>query len=445
MSTGSQRLTRREFLDRGGKVALGLGLSGPLATLLQGVAHAAPSSKFTGALTLLLGSHMDPVKALVTNYRERYKVPPVVDLVTTPDLKNKLVAAFLARTSPWDAAFLTAQIASSMASNKWVQEATWFIDDLRKGKEGKLLEGGLSASYYRGKIFAVPWAMGSQLLHWNKKLFRKVGLDPNAPLKWHTQKNSWDTFVEYAKKMTGTIDGQRVYGFTDAWAGNHVLWTWGGLLHMHGGRFLDEEFQPTFNSAAGVAATEKLVDLLHTHKVVDPSVTTYTWVFDASPGYFNGTRGMFITWPFMAGVSNNPKASKIAGDSGFAPNPAVDTSGSVDGSEFFGVPVFAKNEAEAWRFMQLITSREGQRVVALGGWAGIYRDVMTEPDILKQFPFYEALATSYNYPVEGGWSPDRPVWQEILGNEIHEVIAKKKKPKEALNDAAKRVFQSRKR
>ncbi|MDR7460016.1 MAG: extracellular solute-binding protein [Armatimonadota bacterium] len=438
-------MTRRELLDRTSRLALGAGLASPLMTLLARAAAAAPSTRLTGALTVLLGSHMDPVKTLVAKYQEKYGVPPRVDLVTTPDLKNKLVAAFLARTSPWDAVFATAQIASSLASNKWVHDATWFIDELRKGREGRLLERGLSAAYYRGRIFAVPWVNGSQLLHWNKKLFRKAGLDPNAPLTWHRQKNTWDIFVEYAKKMTGRIDGQQVYGVTDAWAGNHVLWTWGGLLHMHGGRFLDEEFQPTWNSPAGVAATEKLVDLLHTHKVIDPAVTTYTWVFDASPAYFNGTRGMFITWPFIAGVANNPKASKIAGDSGFAPNPAVDTSGSVDGSEFFSVPVFAKNEAEAWRFLRLVTSREGQRIIALGGWAGIYRDVMTEPDILKRFPFYEALAVSYNYEVEGGWSPDRPVWQEILSNEIHEVIARKKKPREALNDAARRVIQSRKR
>jgi multiple sugar transport system substrate-binding protein len=445
MSMEPHEVTRREFLAQGGKLALGLGLAGSLSTLASGVARAGPGPRYTGALTLLLGSHMDPVKTLVTQYRQKYGFPPVVDLVTTPDLKSKLVAAFLARTSPWDATFITAQLAAGMAFNKWLKDAGWFMDEIRKSGQGRLLERGMGAATFRGTVVAVPWAMGSQLLHWNKRLMRRVGLDPEAPARWHATRNSWDTFVQYAKKMTGTIDGQRVYGYADAWAGNHVLWTWGGLLHMHGGRFLGEEFQPTMNSPAGVEATAKLFDLLHTHKVVDPAVTTYTWVFDAAPAYFNGTRGMFITWPFIAGVANNPKASRIAGHSGFAPNPAVDTSGSVDGSEFFGVPVFAKNEDEAWRFLRLIMSREGQRVIALGGWAGAYGDVMTEPDILAKFPFYSAIRRAYDFPVDGGWSPDRSIWEEILAIEIHEVLAKKKKPKEALDDAVKKINRSRRR
>ena len=41
--------------------------------------------------------------------------------------------------------------------------------------------------------------------------------------------------------MTGERDGVQYYGYTDAWADKHVLWTWGGMLNMHGGSFLDEE------------------------------------------------------------------------------------------------------------------------------------------------------------------------------------------------------------
>ena len=133
-------------------------------------------------------------------------------------------------------------------------------------------------------------------------------------------------------------------------------------------------------------ALQKLYDLLHTHQVIDPAVSTYTWVFDATPGFFEGTRGMFISWPFVAGVAAIPDASQIAGHSAFAPNPAVVTSGSVDGSEFFGVPVYSENKDEAWRLIDLITSREGQRVVAMGGWGSIYNGVLQEPTSWRPSP-----------------------------------------------------------
>jgi multiple sugar transport system substrate-binding protein len=404
------------------------------------LAEATPTP--TGELNLLLGSHMEPVLKIVDLYKEKYGAEPKVELITTPDLQTKVTGAFLARSSPWDSIFVTAALVVPLADQEWLESADVFINE-KVRPVGKLLERGLGAAIYNGQAFAVPWAMGCPILHWNKQMLAEADLDPEAPATWHETKNSWDTFVEYAKKMTRTRNGEQVYGYTDAWAGDHVLWTWGGLLQMHGGRWFDEDFQPVFNSEAGIAATEKLYDLLHTHKCVDPAVTTYTWVFDALPGYLNGTRGMFISWPFVAGVANGSDESKIKGQSGFAPNPAVETSASVDGSEFFGVPVYAENKEEAWRFIELVTSREGQRIVAQGGWAGIYGDVMEEPDILQQFPFYAAIRKSYDYPVDGGWSPDRPEWVQILANEIHEVLGKRKAPKEALDDAAKRILERR--
>ena len=70
-----------------------------------------------------------------------------------------------------------------------------------------------------------------------------------------------------------------------------------------------------WNSDAGAEALQKLYDLLHTHQVIDPAVTAYTWVFDATPGFFDGTRGMFISSLFVAGVSAISEASQIVGHS----------------------------------------------------------------------------------------------------------------------------------
>lgn len=456
----SRRYSRRQILKRGAGLAGGFGLATALSSLLSACGQtaqtpaapeaaadptAAPAAASgSGSLSLLLGSHMEPVMQIVEMYESTYGVTPQVEQITTPDLQNKVTSAMLARTSPGDAIFVTAALSSSIASRDWLRPMGEFINtNVRNGGHGTLMERGMGAANYQGEYYGVPWTMGAPILHWNKQMFSDADLDPEAPATWHSTPNSWDTMVEYARQLTGTRNGEQVYGLTDAWAGTAVLLTWGALLQMHGGRFLDDDLQPVMNSEAGIAATEKLYDLLHTHQVIDPAVTTYTWVFDASPGYLNGTRGMFFTWPFIAGLANNSEDSAIAGQSGFAPNPAVDTSASVDGSEFFSIPVFAENEEEAMRFIELVTSREGQRIVAQGGWASIYSDVLEEPEILEQFPFYEAIRQSYEYPVDGGWSPDRTTWAEILSTEIAEVLAQRKQPKEALDDAVREINASR--
>jgi len=441
-STASRLTTRREILRRGATFAFGMGAASALAALPAAMPQLAGAQ---GGPSLLIGSHMDPIKQLIETYNEERGAQTNIEQITTPDLQNKLTSAFLARRAPWDAVFLTAELVASLADKGWLKSVDDFVNQrIREGGQGQLLERAMGAAVYQGQTYGVPWAVGGPILHWNKQLFADFGLDPEAPATWHETKNSWETLIEYAKQMTGEHNGEQVYGFTDAWAGDHILWTWGGLLQAHGGRFLDDDLQPVMNSEAGVAATQLMYDLLHTHKCIDPAVITYTWVFDVSPAYLDGKRGMFITWPFMSGVANNPEGSKIAGQSGFAPNPAVETSATVDGSEFFGLPAFTENDEAALDFLEFIVSKESMRVIALGGWAGIYGDVMQEPDILEQFPFYTAVAKSYEYPIDGGWSPDRTTWVQILANELHEVMAQKKQPKEALDDAVNKINESRK-
>jgi multiple sugar transport system substrate-binding protein len=107
------------------------------------------------------------------------------------------------------------------------------------------------------------------------------------------------------------------------------------------------------------------------------------------------------------------------------------------------VPVFADNEDEAWRFLELVTSQEGQRTIALGGWSSIYRDVNLDPEVLEAFPVNEAVVQSYEYPVDGGYSSDREIWGPILGNQIQEVLADNKTAEEALDDAVRLMREER--
>lgn len=437
---GYSQSSRREILTRGATFAAGMGAASAMAALPT----VRPVMAQDAGPSLLIGSHMDPIKQLITMFAEQRGISAEVEEITTPDLQNKLTSAFLARRAPWDAVFLTADMIASVATNGWLKPVDSFVEErVRNGGQGQLLERGMGAALYEGQTFGVPWAMGGPILHWNTRLLTEFDLDPEAPAMWYETPDSWLTLVDYAKTMTGTHNGEQIYGFTDAWAGDHVLYLFGALLQANGGRWLDDDLQPVMNSEAGVAALQFISDLLHVHKCVDPAVITYTWVFDASPAYFDGKRGFFLSWPFVAGVANDPESSQIAGQSGFAPNPAMETTATVDGSEFFGLPAFADNDEAAYEFLDLVVSRDGMRVIAEGGWAGIYSDVMVEPDILEQFPFYAAVAASYEYPVDGGWSPDRTTWIQILQTEVHETLAQNKQPQVALDDAVKRIIESR--
>ena len=138
------------------------------------------------------------------------------------------------------------------------------------------------------------------------------------------------------------------------------------------------------NSEAGVEALSRMVELLHVHKVVDPAVVTYTWVFDASPGYLSGQRGFFFHLALLSPES--PMAAGIPlfkAVRGYAPNPALATSASVDGSEFLAVPAFAKNPEGGRQFIEFATSLENQIVQgATSPWAPSIDVALNHPDVV---------------------------------------------------------------
>ena len=411
-----------------------------MASTLLGFRPSWALAQNTAAVGLLLGSHMDYLQNLGPDYEALYGVAPEVELVTTPDLSVKLNTSFVARNSPGDVVFLTAALISGMAANGWLEEMTEFIDE--KLRPEGLLENALTAARYMGGIYAVPITIGAPIMHWNKNLFEARGLDTEAPAQWHAQQNSWDTMLEYAREINDPDNN--VYGIVDAWAGTHSIFTFGALLQMHGGRFLDDDLAPVMNSDAGVEALAKMVELLHVEQVIDPATVTYTWVFDASPSYLAGQRGIFFTWPFIAGIANFSEDSAVQGANGFAPNPSVDTSASVDGSEFLGIPTFAGNKEGARQFIELATSFDMQLRQGAGTpWAPVLGPVLEHPDVVANLQVAEVIRQSYLYPVDGGFSPDRERWVEILTSELALAFNQSKTPQQALDDAVRLINQSR--
>lgn len=424
-------ISRRELLLTGAGVGLG-------SLLLPALGSA--QSGNTSPVSLLLGSHMDYLIALTSKYQALHGVEPKVELVTTPDLPVKLSSAFIARRSLGDAVFVDAATLAGLADKGWLTD----VGDMVEAKflPAGLLPNSLTAARYNGGIYGVPVTIGAPIMHWNKDLCEKAGLDPEAPSDWHSTQKSWSEFVRYAKAIT-QAEGD-IYGAVDNWGGTGSVFTFGSLLQMHGGRFLDDERKPIMNSEAGVEALSRMVELLHVEKAIDPASVTYNWVFDASPSYLAGKRGFFLTWPFIADIANNGQDSAIKGRSGFAPNPSVITSASVDGSEFLVVPTFAENPEGGRQFIELALDLPNQiRQGSETAWAPVLDAALSDPAVEGHLPVAAVIRQSYLYPVDGGFSADRQAWMEILCGELSQAFAQSKTPRAALDDAVRLIEQSR--
>lgn len=434
---GSMRVTRRRFLA--GAAGVGAGLA--LGDLTRQVLRAGPAREGT----VQLGSHMDYLVRAVAEFRRRTGIDLKHELITTPDLRTKVVASFTARRSPWDATFVTATLNQELADRKWVQDLTDRAEDTFS-RADRFVRGSFESGRFQGRTYAVPITIGMPILYFNQRLIERAGLDPRRPSEWHRSRNSWDEFVAYAKAMTRVVDGVQHWGYADQWGGLGSFLPYRAFVQMWGGDILDQNGEPVMNQEPGVRALQGMVDLLHTHKVVDPGSTTYTWVFDSAPPFLDGRVGMIITWPFVAGLAGNPARSKIVGEFWFAPNPAVVTSASVDGSEFLTIPAFARNPEVGWEFIKFVTSREMQKVQGTtSAWIPIYEDLLTDTDVVRNQIVAPIVRQAYRYPTKGYFAPDFARIASITTGQISEALAQKKRPKEALDEAVRQIKEARRR
>ena len=152
------------------------------------------------------------------------------------------------------------------------------------GKAGFLdnyLPQFLDVGRHGDKVFAMPYAFGTPMLYYNKDIFRKAGLDPDAPPK------TWDEVISAAKAIQ---DKTGVAGVAHLTAGNK---DYGTMLMVTnaGATYLNAEGDKLmFDSPEGIAGLQLWQDLVIKHKVM-PIATDAQW----TAAFFGGRLAMYIT------------------------------------------------------------------------------------------------------------------------------------------------------
>lgn len=119
----------------------------------------------------------------------------------------------------------------------------------------------LRYSMYKGRLEALPVSTNNLALFYNKDLFQRAGLDPNAP------PTTWDQLRGDAIKIAAL--GKGVQGFEIyTQPGEGLTWQLQPYIWQAGGSFLNKTYtQPAFNNAAGRKALSFLVGLIQNDHV----------------------------------------------------------------------------------------------------------------------------------------------------------------------------------
>jgi len=289
-------------------------------------------------------------------------------------------------------------------------------------------------SKFEGSYWAIPTAVRSLALFWNKDIFEAAGLDPEAP------PTTLDEFVNMAQATT-IYDGSGTdifnitqQGHAPALAAQDHHWFREVLLRQFGGApYSDDGRTVTYNSEAGCAAFAWLAAFETEYKTGSNDLFT-----DATQAFINGESALHVDGSFRVGTiaRNNPDLNYGVTELPIGPNSERHTFGSywTHGITRRANDDPARLEA-ATKFLQFITTAEaGTLWVNNVGELPAQLTAASDEDILND-PILGAFSAGLAYS-HATFFVDESAQRQVLIDAFDNVRLGGMDPCEALDEAA---------
>lgn len=427
-------LSRRGFLTAGGAVLGAAALTACGGSSSHGGAKAkigpalSASSRATGSIRILDDNTNKIFAGGVIDSFQKQTGITVAKYVQANfnDLHDRLATLFGAQDSSYDVVMTWAAWSAEFGRAGWLEPIA------KSEVPTDVLPAALDAVSWAGTVYGLPKFASAQTMFYNKQLFHTAGLDPETPPA------TWDEFVTAAQKLT---TGGR-YGFacdmgnTDGAYQNFLK-----VLLLNGGTMYDADNKPTFNDEKGVDALTRLVGLLHTQKVMNPSSLSITNSSDLNNLFANGSTGIVFNWPaqWAAATASSAKIGVTNIGNASLPGIAVKTA-SIDGSEGFAINKFSKNKQAALAWLKYVTTGPVQRqMVAQEGWFPVSETLLKDSTIQGKLPPIKSYLEEAQYAIKRYGAPWYSDVVQGLATDITKAMLGKLSPKAALDDAAKRA------
>ncbi|GGD26151.1 ABC transporter substrate-binding protein [Sinisalibacter lacisalsi] len=192
----------------------------------------------------------------------------------------------------------------------------------------------------------------------NKAAFKaEYGYDLAPP-------ETWSQVSDQAKFFANPPDfyGTQYVGKDEAITGRFYE-----MLVAEGGQLFTDDWEPAFNSEAGVRAIDWFVDLYNAN-AVPRGVPNYLWD-DTGLGFASGTVALNLDWAGWSAFFNDPENSKVAGDVGLvrAPKGSSGKRTGWSGTHSFSITEACENKEAAASFVTFLTDHDRQMIEARAG------------------------------------------------------------------------------
>ena len=304
----------------------------------------------------------------------------------------------------------------------------------------------VSHATVNGKLLSLPRHSDVSNFYYQKSLYEdeanktafkeKFGYDLAVPETW-AQASDQAKFFTDAPDRYGTHFAGKDEGLTGRFY---------EMLIAEGGALFDKDWNPAFNSEAGVRALNWFVDL-YSADAVPKGTTNYVWD-DLGLGFAAGAIAWNLDWAGWAAYFNGGD-SKIGGDVGVALAPSGSSGKRTgwSGSHSFSVTQACDNKQAAASFVTFLTGHDAQMVEARRGLLPTRTQVWD--DVIAEF---KAEGNDFMVEVFDIWSvsmaehaftpPLIAEWGEvsnILWPNLQSAILGDKSVEDALNESAEEI------
>ena len=415
------------------------------AAIMAGGAFANPYEDYAGT-TLIVNfpahPHYDAVMRILPEFTKETGIEVEVDQLPYLKMRERQTLELGQEEGEYDliayvvfskADYVYADQLENLAKyymNPKLADPSYDADDLIDGYVYNIGFAGGNKGYLQGKtgsLFGIPYGSETSVLGYRKDIFEKHGLE--VP-------ETYEEMLDIACKIPELEPGMGGVASRAA-SGHHASHAF--LLHLAplGGRVFDDEWNPIVNNEAGVAAANALKTIVD----CGPEGAKNFGFGEALGAFLNGDTAMFLDTTVVAGQIDDPSKSKVVGNVGWALHPMGTRRGSQTGGFGIGIPANAENKDAAFLLMQWLTSKKGDKLVALAGGNPSRFSTHEDADVNAKFPHMATFGEALKH-ADPDWRPIIPVWGKInadLGTTLSKVLTEDLDIQEALDGVAERT------
>ena len=284
----------------------------------------------------------------------------------------------------------------------------------------------------KGKVVAMPAFADAMFMYYRKDLLEKYGI---------AEPKTWDELSAAALKIKAGEKDPNLQGLSLQGAPIEGAVCTFMLPYWSAGKsFSDANGQLTLDkttAAKGMNMWLKLVDDGVVKKNVAEVKTPDTVnEFKAGQVVFG------ISWGFAWNSFQENADSKVKGKVGVMPLPAVagGKSATCLGGWQWAVSAFSKNKAEAANLVKFISSPEASKFLAAeGALLPTYESVYTDPEVLKNAPWFKDAATVVSSAQSRPVTPRYGEVSDVLRTTTSAILARTKTAEEGVADIEGRL------